>query len=61
VVTFYSRVMALGFIGNEVAREEFDDSLCCADERSYVEADVNGAGYQALLLYLVTRQPKSKD
>src|SRR5262245_13657991 len=49
------------FVRYEVAGEDLDNTFGGADKRRHIQADMNGAGDQALFLNLIARQPKSKN
>ena len=53
--------LRVGFVGDEVAGEDFDHAFGGAHHRSHVQADMNRARYQTFPLDLVAGQPNSKD
>jgi hypothetical protein len=52
---------SLAFIGDEIAREEFDHAFRGAHEWGYVKANVHSTRNQAFPPDLVTSQTKGKD
>jgi len=54
-------LLAVCFIRNEVAREDFKDVFGGSDHRCHVETDMDGSRQQALPLDFVTSQAKREN
>jgi hypothetical protein len=57
----YSPILPFFLIWNQVAREEFEDAFGGADDGGGVEADVEAAAQQALLLDFIASEANGED